>query len=88
MGKKTFANGDVYIGAFYNNFMYGKGCMKYKNGEVFQGEFKMDRREGKGKLILVDKSYIEGVWVNNELKGQITTFSKKGKFLKTETVNN
>ena len=48
----------------------------------------MDKKEGKGKLILIDKSYIEGVWVNNQHKGQIATFSKKGKLLKTESVNN
>jgi hypothetical protein len=67
--------------------MHGKGSIKYVNGEVFEGEFKMDKKEGMGKLIFVDKSYIIGNWVNNQIVGELTTFSKKGKLIKTEKIS-
>ena len=55
--KKTYENGDEYIGYLCDNKRYGEGIMKYNNGNIYNGYFKNDLKEGEGLFCLNKDDY-------------------------------
>lgn len=49
-GVKTFANGDVYTGSFYNDTFHGYGTFKGTNGDSYKGNYYLGLKHGKGEL--------------------------------------
>jgi len=48
--KRTYANGDVYIGEFFEGLMQGKGKYTWANGNVYEGDFINEEMHGNGKI--------------------------------------
>ena len=55
--KKTYENGDEYIGYLCDNKRYGKGIMKYNNGNIYNGYWNNDLKEGEGLFCLNKDDY-------------------------------
>ena len=69
--KVTYANGDTYIGPYFEGQMNG-GVFTRKNGDTYKGEWLDDEKyHGQGKWTSGDgKSWYEGQWSNNMYHGQ------------------
>lgn len=67
-------DGSVYEGRFHDGVEEGDGVLKGK-GFYFAGGFKKKLREGKGKLVVMDKDGIpsyeyEGQWKRDKRDGE------------------
>ena len=67
-GKLTYANGDVYEGAFVNNKASGQGKLVTKES-TYVGEWKAHKQNGKGKETFGDGSSFEGTYVDGQKTG-------------------
>ncbi len=63
--KETYANGDVYIGEFYNGRRHGYGVYYWKNGEVWYGRYDGGYRNGYGMLITPEHRIYYGKWLGD-----------------------
>jgi len=50
LGKKVYANGDVYEGLWRQGKCEGPGRYRWKNNNEYDGEWKAGRMHGKGTL--------------------------------------
>jgi hypothetical protein len=49
--------------------MCGFGTFTWANGQTYQGYYKKDKKNGKGKLKLVDGTIIKGKWIEGKIHG-------------------
>jgi hypothetical protein len=49
VGTKTYINGDVYHGSFYNDQFHGYGTYKSINGDTYKGTYFQNLRHGQGE---------------------------------------
>lgn len=63
--KETYANGDVYIGEFYNGKRHGYGVYYWANGEIWYGRYEGGYRNGYGMLINPDHRIFYGKWLGD-----------------------
>ncbi len=59
----TYANGDVYVGEWTNDFRHGKGKHTLVSGEVYDGQWVNNFRHGKGKITFANQNVYEGDFV-------------------------
>ena len=69
-GKMTYANGDVYEGAWENDEYHGQGTLTYTDGDVYEGAWKNGECYGQGKMTYADGDVYEGEWENDKRHGQ------------------
>lgn len=74
-GKRTWPNGDTYVGAFdKNGDIDGKGVFTWANGWKYDGEYKDGLRNGFGVFTAPDGSVYEGQFKNDKKhKGTLTS---------------
>ena len=76
-GRLIYANGDFYIGDFFQNKKHGTGEQYWTYGKIYKGEWVDDKREGEGVITFRDgskdvgNSYI-GSFKNNKKNGHGT----------------
>lgn len=63
--KETYANGDVYIGEFYEGKRHGYGVYYWTNGDIWYGRYEGGYRNGYGMLINVDHHVYYGKWLGD-----------------------
>ena len=63
--KETYANGDVYIGEFYNGKRHGYGVYYWTNGDIWYGRYEGGYRNGYGMLINPDHRIFYGKWLGD-----------------------
>ncbi len=61
-GKVTYANGDVYEGAFENDQRHGQGTFTGTDGYTYVGQWQNGRIEGTGRVTYPDGSVYEGTF--------------------------
>ena len=67
------------IESLKNNFEYDE---KYYDGEgVYEGEYKNNIRQGFGKFTTENGEYFIGEWINGEMNGKGTLYSKNGNII-------
>ncbi len=67
-GTLTLPDGVKYVGDFVNGTAEGMGTMTWANGDKYVGQFKDNVPHGNGIVYLKeDKTYLKGVWKNNEM---------------------
>lgn len=60
--KETYANGDIYIGEFYNGKRHGYGVYYWANGDIWYGRYEGGYRNGYGMLINTAHRIYYGKW--------------------------
>ena len=65
--KETYANGDVYIGEFYNGKRHGYGIYYWANGDIWYGRYDGGYRNGYGMLINPDHRIFYGKWLGDSM---------------------
>ena len=63
--KVTYANGDVYIGEFYNGKRHGYGIYYWANGDIWYGRYDSGYRNGYGMLVTTDHHVLYGKWLGD-----------------------
>ena len=63
--KVTYANGDCYVGEFYNGKRHGYGIYYWNNGEIWYGKYVGGYRNGYGMLMKTDNRVFYGKWVGD-----------------------
>ena len=63
--KVTYANGDCYIGEFYNGKRHGYGIYYWSNGEIWYGRYVEGYRNGYGMLVSADRRICYGKWLGD-----------------------
>jgi hypothetical protein len=69
-GTYTYANGNVYVGEFVNNWRHGYGKLEFANGDVYEGQWIDGKKNGHGKYTHDDGSVYEGEWTDGNEHGQ------------------
>ena len=64
--KETYANGDVYIGEFYNGKRHGYGIYYYPNGNRYEGNWASGERHGQGTMYYANGTVQSGTWDNGK----------------------
>ena len=49
--------------------MDGCGFFTWPNGQLFRGYYEVDKKHGKGELVLADGTIVRGRWINGKLEG-------------------
>lgn len=65
--KVTYANGDVYMGEFYNGKRHGYGIYYWTNGDIWYGRYEGGYRNGYGMLINPDHRIFYGKWLGDSM---------------------
>lgn len=65
--KVTYANGDVYMGEFYNGKRHGYGIYYWTNGDIWYGRYECGYRNGYGMLINPDHRIFYGKWLGDSM---------------------
>ena len=63
--KETYANGDVYIGEFYDGKRHGYGIYYWANGDIWYGRYDSGYRNGYGMLVTTDHHVLYGKWLGD-----------------------
>ena len=63
--KETYANGDIYIGEFYNGKRHGYGVYYWANGDIWYGRYEGGYRNGYGMLINTAHRIYYGKWLGD-----------------------
>ena len=63
--KETYANGDIYIGEFYNGKRHGYGVYYWANGDIWYGRYEGGYRNGYGMLINTEHRIYYGKWLGD-----------------------
>lgn len=73
IGRMVFLNEDgvdkIYNGQWRNDYMTGRGTMKFFNGDIYEGDFVVDKMSGHGKLTYKNGDVYEGEWANDRPNG-------------------
>ena len=77
-GEKTTLSKSTYVGEFQNNLKHGFGVDENPE-HIYEGEFRLDKKEGKGKLIYKSNQDVyEGEFRDNSITGSgFYTWSNK-----------
>ena len=76
-GKKQWADGTTYEGAFRFGHPHGKGMITYADGGMYEGEFEKGYPHGRGMCTYPDGSRYEGDWYMGFKDGEgVYTFPK------------
>lgn len=70
-GNFYFDTGEIYVGAWENNEMSGKGKFTYTTG-AYDGDFSKGKRNGQGTFTWNDGSAYTGAWTSDKLNGNGT----------------
>jgi hypothetical protein len=62
-GRKTFANGDDYLGEWTNDKANGRGVKVFSKGDRHEGYHKDDKRSGFGVYMWKAGDSYEGTWI-------------------------
>lgn len=60
---------DVYEGEFVNDWMDGRGVMKYADGTAYDGEWRRSNSEGRGVMTTPEGFVYEGEWKDGSFHG-------------------
>ena len=63
--REKYANGDEYIGEFYNGRRHGYGIYYWTNGEIWYGKYEGGYRNGYGMLVKPNHKIFYGKWVGD-----------------------
>lgn len=63
-GTYSDANGNEYVGEFWDNKINGVGTVTYANGAKYVGEFKDDKINGQGTITNANGRILEGIFEN------------------------
>ena len=67
-----------YFGEFKDGYMHGEGICKFKsNNSTYDGNFYKSLKNGYGKVILFDKTIIEGNFCNDKLSRGLIRYTSK-----------
>uniref|UniRef100_A0A6C0I6S1 MORN repeat-containing protein n=1 Tax=viral metagenome TaxID=1070528 RepID=A0A6C0I6S1_9ZZZZ len=73
IGRMVFLNEDgvdkIYNGQWRNDYMTGRGTMKFSNGDIYEGDFVVDKMSGHGKLTYKNGDVYDGNWANDRPNG-------------------
>ena len=58
--KRTYSNGDIYVGEFQAGQLNGKGVYQFKNGDRYEGQFRNNLIDGNGTYFCVNGKTIPG----------------------------
>ena len=72
--KESFADGDVYEGAWVAGDYHGHGKYSFASGEVYVGEYAKNKQQGKGKMTYAGGNSYDGEWSDGKRHG-IGTYS-------------
>ncbi|KAH8098126.1 hypothetical protein JL720_1054 [Aureococcus anophagefferens] len=71
-GRKLFAAGDAYVGAYVHGEKHGAGRYVSSDGTVFEGSYVKDRRHGPGVVRYANGNVFEGSYVDGVIEGHGT----------------
>tara|TARA_B100000900_G_C20392821_1_gene639339 strand:+ start:103 stop:609 length:507 start_codon:yes stop_codon:yes gene_type:complete len=67
-----------YFGEFKDGYMHGDGVCKFKsNNCTYDGNFYKSLKNGYGKVILFDRTIIEGIFCNDKLNKALVRYPNK-----------
>ena len=69
IGKKVYANGDIYEGAWANDMFNGQGRFDHADGDVYEGFWKNSKAHGQGIYISRNGSCYIGEWFDDKCHG-------------------
>ncbi len=73
VGKLTFKEtGDIYVGEFINDVIYGRGEYRYANGDVYVGDFAGSVKHGEGTYTFLNGDKYTGGFEGDRFHGQGT----------------
>ena len=58
--KRSYSNGDTYVGEFLGGMINGKGTYQFKNGNRYEGEFRDNHIQGNGTFTCANGKVIPG----------------------------
>lgn len=68
-GSKTYLDGSIYEGNFFNGEKSGFGTYTKVSGDKYEGEWKNDKRHGKGVEVYADGSSYKGSFLADKKHG-------------------
>eukprot|EP01036_Dinobryon_divergens_P033388 gene33388-43165_t len=69
-GKYTYADGNIYEGAFVEDKKQGKGKYTYTSGATYEGDFAQDTKHGQGKYTYASGNIYEGAFLADKKHGR------------------
>lgn len=69
-GVMTWANGDVYTGAFCHGLRHGAGTLQFADGSEYVGDWKAGKQHGSGTRRFVNGNIYTGTYRNGKRSGQ------------------
>lgn len=73
IGRMVFLNEDgvdkIYNGQWRNDYMTGRGTMKFSNGDIYEGDFVVNKMSGHGKMTYNNGDVYDGNWANDSPNG-------------------
>lgn len=68
IGKRTYANGEVYVGNFYDNYAYGYGTL-YQDEIIYRGNWDKDKLNGPGSITYPEGDRFVGSFKDGSMYG-------------------
>jgi hypothetical protein len=68
-GELSLANGETYVGDFYQHKFHGEGKYRWPDGSGFSGSWELGRRCGQGKVTLSSGDCYDGEWADDVANG-------------------
>ena len=78
-GKKTYANGDIYVGNFFYRYRQGFGSITYSNGDRYVGVWDYDLMDGLGEYTYFNGTINKGYFEDGKFFGSKAKWDKKEK---------
>ncbi|CAI5961790.1 unnamed protein product [Closterium sp. NIES-65] len=78
--RKSFPNGDKYVGEWAGGAPHGTGRYSWVDGSVYEGEWDRGRKHGQGWFELTDGTRYEGEWKDGALQGVGSHWAPDGAF--------
>ncbi|CAI5484378.1 unnamed protein product [Closterium sp. Yama58-4] len=78
--RKSFPNGDKYVGEWAGGAPHGTGRYSWVDGSVYEGEWDRGRKHGQGWFELPDGTRYEGEWKDGALQGVGSHWAPDGAF--------
>ena len=81
-GKLSYANKDMYEGAWQDNKRHGEGTTTFADGDKYEGAWQDDKRHGEGTTTFADGDKYQGGWQDDKRHGEGTmAFADGGEYV-------